>query len=73
MTTTTTKPDAYITDEGDGTFTAFVKDHGFRANVRMSLAIDYIRRETGRSSGSVPCWDKQRQCWDSELDIAEGA
>lgn len=67
------KPEAYIEDDGDGYYTAYVDGVGFRANVSLPMATAFIRDETLRRTGSVPCFDRQRQEWTSEIDIAESA
>ena len=37
--TATKRPDAYVADNGNGTFDAFVKGQGFRANATLAEAI----------------------------------
>jgi hypothetical protein len=69
MSTATNKPDFYVSAEEQGTFTAYVKDKGFRAHVPMMQALAFIREQTGLTGGAVPCWDEHTQEWDSELEL----
>lgn len=66
-------PPAYIALNADCTCDAFVKGRGFASGVRLPTATKFIREHTGRLTGSVPCWNRGEECWDSEIDIAEGA
>jgi hypothetical protein len=63
------KPYFYVAAEEQGTFTAYVRDCGFRAHVSLPIALAFIREQTSLSGGSVPCWDEHTQQWDSELEL----
>lgn len=62
----------YIRDEGNGTYTAFVVNKGFRAHVTLASALAFIRENTGRKSGAVDCFDAIKRKWVSEFDLREG-
>lgn len=64
------KQPAYIRAHDGGLYTAFVNGRGFRANVSLASALDFIRAETGLASGAVPCFDETTKEWASELDLA---
>lgn len=65
-------PAVYVADNCDGTYDAFVLGAGFRANSRLPECLDFIRHETGRTQGAVPCLNRERCEWDSEFDLREG-
>lgn len=65
-------PKVYIAANADGSWDAFVEGVGFRANVRLPQATEFIRAYKGWVRGTVPCWDRQCGEWTSEIDIAEG-
>jgi hypothetical protein len=66
-------PAFYLATDGDGLFDAFVKGTGFRANARLSEALKFIRDNTGRSQGSVLCWNRELGDWESEFDLDPSA
>lgn len=63
------KADGFIQVSGK-LYSAFVPGNGFRANVSLSSALEFIRTETGRQSGAVPCFDEQTRQWISEFDLS---
>lgn len=66
------KPTEYIAANSDGTFDAFVGGKGFTANRTLNSALRWIREQTGRTSGPVPCFDRTDRDWTSEYDLTEG-
>lgn len=67
------KAPAYVQDSGNGLYTGFVAGRGFRANCSLVEALAFIRKETGLTSGAVPCFDEISREWVDEFDLAEGA
>lgn len=62
---------AYLTLK-NGVYTAFAgPGRGYRESLTLPDALAFIREATGRTSGTVPCWDCIREWWGSEVDLSE--
>lgn len=62
----------YVRDEGNGSYSAYVAGKGWRGHVKLSVALAFIRDNTGRKSGPVDCFDAIKRKWVSEFDLREG-